>query len=146
MSGLAPANNKVYVTNSSYNLRKIGGSISETYAPEKEISIPARSVTTIVYELETATGIIPPENGQWQISPNPVSIGGKLTVRLPDAGNNLSFAIYSLLGQLIYTKNKTLAGIEETITVPSYLSKGIYLLKMQSGKNKYQRKITVTGY
>jgi O-glycosyl hydrolase len=143
MSSLAPANNKVYVTNTSYNLRKIGGSTSDTYAPEKEISIPARSVTTIVYDLETTTGIVPPGNGQWQISPNPVSPGGQLTVRLPDAGNNLSFAIYSLHGQLIYTENKTVAGIEETITVPSCLSKGIYLLKLQYENNVYLNKLII---
>jgi O-glycosyl hydrolase len=52
LSGLQPLTNKVYITSSSYNLKKYGSISSESYTPEREITIPARSVVTVVYEMD----------------------------------------------------------------------------------------------
>jgi hypothetical protein len=44
-------------------LRKYGNTSSETYTPDREISIPARSVVTVVYELSrTQTALATLEN------------------------------------------------------------------------------------
>jgi O-glycosyl hydrolase len=144
LSSHHPVKNKIYITNASYNLQKYGSASSEKYDPEKEISIPARSVVTIVYELEPTTGIMPLEKESLQIYPNPVSAFDKLNIKLPDNKNSrLCLSVYSSQGDLIYTEKKNNPVKDESISLPDQLQKGIYFLKTQYGDTIYYNKLFV---
>lgn len=139
MQEYVPVNNKMYITNMMYNLQKYGNAAFEIYSPDKEISIPARSVVTLVYDLKNYTGISPLEKSSFQIYPNPVQISEILNIRLPEISNeNITFSIYSPAGDLQYTEKRMVSGINEKISLPAFLNKGVYILKVQSDKYDYQ--------
>jgi hypothetical protein len=126
-------------------LKKYGNASSEIYTPEKEISILARSVTTVVYELEPTTGIVIPvsENTSMQVYPNPVEAGEKVTIRLPEIiKENLLLTIYSSQGILVYSKTASVHG--SSLELPAlYLPQGVYLLKIQAGTPVFHSKIVI---
>ncbi|MDR2805184.1 MAG: T9SS type A sorting domain-containing protein [Dysgonamonadaceae bacterium] len=140
-----PVTNKVYVTSSSYNLKKYGSASSETYSEDRELTVPARSVTTVVYELKKkeGLGISYPETSAFRIYPNPLPAGGTFRVDLPETvRGKVVLSLYSLQGNLIYSENKSVKETK-TVTLPFYIQKGIYILKTQSGKNTYQTKLSL---
>lgn len=139
-----PIINKVYITNSSYNLRKYGSASSETYTEDREITIPARSVTTIVFEMQKNTGIQQLKSEQCRIYPNPLSAGEKLTVYLPEnASGNWIASIYSIQGKKVYVINGKSKAEMENFIVPTHLAKEIYFLKIQYGNQTYTNKLII---
>ena len=140
MQEYVPVNNKMYITGASYNLRKYGNAAFEIYSPDNEISIPSRSVATIVYDLENTTSTSFPEKGAFQIYPNPVSLSEALNIRLPEVlCGNVTFSVYSSLGNLLYTEERIVSGLNESISLPPFLNKGVYILKVQADRYNYQR-------
>ncbi|MDR1682274.1 MAG: T9SS type A sorting domain-containing protein [Candidatus Symbiothrix sp.] len=143
LDNYTPMTNKVYITSSSYNLKKYGSSSTESYTEDRELSIPARSVTTIVYELQPETAIHQPENKQMHVYPNPLPQGTSFTVGLPETvQKNLSLSLYSSQGCLIYNKSLSEAGSVLKLPVIN-LKQGVYLLKVQSDSKVFQSKIIV---
>ena len=99
----------------------------------KEITIPARSVVTLVYDLENPTTIQPVENTSFKIYPNPVRVSEDLNIKLPEIVNgNATFSVYSTLGNLLYIEKQIVSGSDVRISLPFFLNKGTYILKMQS--------------
>jgi O-glycosyl hydrolase len=138
MQGFTPVNNKMYVTNSLYNMRKSGGASADVYSPDKELSIPSRSVVTIVYDLKSSTGISIPSTNSLQIYPNPVLISEPLNIRFPEEWTgNVFLSVYSVLGHLEYTENQTVFGKTGSISLPQSLNKGLYILNTQWQGNNY---------
>jgi O-glycosyl hydrolase len=138
--------NKMYITGSSYNLKKYGSASSESYAEDRELTIPARSVATVVYSMEDQgdTDIPALEKSAFRLYPNPLSPGESILIDLPEtAKGNLTLSLYSTQGHLVYSGNKMIEETEKRLTLPLNLPKGIYLLKIQSGKNNYQVKLLV---
>jgi hypothetical protein len=86
-AGLQAVSNKVYITNSSYNLKKYGNAASESYSQEREISLPARSVATVVYELKIGTALpaAVSKKEAVRIYPNPAEKASRITLQLPAA-------------------------------------------------------------
>lgn len=139
MQGSIPVNNKMYVTNSGYNLRKTGDASADIYSQDKELSIPARSVVTIVYDLEEQTGIPSLLTDSFRIYPNPVPVSGTVNISLPErSSGKVSFSVYSVLGSLLFTENRMTSESIESISLPASLNKGTYILKVQSAGNNYQ--------
>ncbi|GHT77064.1 hypothetical protein FACS189463_3170 [Bacteroidia bacterium] len=121
--------NKMYVTSSSYELQKYGSSSSETYTEDRELTIPARSVATVVYEMQVNTAIRQPENNQALIYPNPLSAGEILNIRLPETmKKSCSLTIYSQSGYQVYSSRS--AGINP-LQLELNVPKGIYVVKVQ---------------
>ncbi|KAA6302750.1 MAG: hypothetical protein EZS26_000920 [Candidatus Ordinivivax streblomastigis] len=78
------------------------------------------------------------------IYPNPVSVSGTLTIKLPEINNEaISFAVYSAQGSLMYRENKNKPATDETITLPACMRTGIYFLKTQYGNTIYHNKVLV---
>ena len=144
MRGYVPLNNKTYVTSSIYNLQKFRGSSADIYSPDKEISIPSRSVVTIVYDLENPTAITTPVKDSFQVYPNPVSVSEPLNINFPQGLNgNITISVYSTPGKLVYSENRLVSGSNETIYLPSSLNKGIYILNIQSEGNNYRSTLLI---
>jgi O-glycosyl hydrolase len=139
-----PTTNKMYVTSSSHNLQKYGSTSSESYSEDRELSIPARSVTTVVYDLKgKTTTLCQPENEQCSIYPNPVSQGETLTVFLPQTNlGRGSLSLYSAQGRLVYNAN--ISNFDANPKLPTCnLSPGIYLLKIQTANQSFHSKIII---
>jgi len=68
------------------------------------------------------------------VYPNPVKTDAQITVKLTTA-SELSIEIYSMTGQLIYTKTEPVSIGETTVVIPaSQLPEGIYMLKMYTSE------------
>jgi O-glycosyl hydrolase len=114
LDNCVPVTNRVYVTSSNYSLKKYGSASSESYAEDRELSIPARSVATVVYSLEKQEETALP------------------SIDFPEAaGRNAALSLYTVQGHRIDGKNA------------ASLAPGIYLLKIQSGNQTIVRKIIV---
>lgn len=138
-----PVNNKVYITNSTYSLKKYGSTASETYEPDKEINIPSRSVVTIVYEMDVADNIhnIKNENEEIRIYPNPVRMNDKITIETPWS-KEFTVDLFQMDGSLIYSEK--LHPLHQTsIDLPSDLQKGVFILKLKSDSKSYSKSLIV---
>ncbi len=133
MPGLSPVKQKVYVTSSGNNLRKVGGTAAaDIYDPNAELSIPARSVTTVVYELGPTSGISVNQQATVKVYPTAVAVGGDLNIAWPELdGDHNVLSIYSPQGQLYFSQQLE-SGITQSITLPLHLRQGVYILKIQS--------------
>jgi len=68
------------------------------------------------------------------IYPNPVKTDAQITVKL-NAASELNIELYSMTGQLIYTKKEPVGIGETTVVIPSnQLPDGIYMLKMYTSE------------
>jgi O-glycosyl hydrolase len=143
-ANLQPVTNKVYITNSSYNLKKYGSASSETYTPEREISIPARSVATVTYDLETAQGLeIKALNQQdVQICPNPANAASEITLRLP-ASRFAEITVFALDGRLLFSEKQANTTGKITLQLPLSLKQGVYLVKIQCDCQIFNKKIII---
>jgi hypothetical protein len=150
LSGRSPVSVRSYVTSASKKLSKATGLPFDKFDATTPLTIPARSVTTAVYELESASGSAPTGVGAAEASklyayPNPVATSQSLTVKLPDAlKGRLTLSLYSLVGQLVYEENRQAEDEHVTLRLPSRLASGVYVLKVQRGNNSYLEKIIVT--
>ena len=126
-----PVSNKRYITNIMYNLRKYGSSTSDVYDSTKELSVPARSVMTVVYELNNPSGIRHLTTYEkLDIFPNPVQSGQSIQIKIP-ADINLNqgiVSIYSVGGKLIDKKALPNSNNDFELSIPSYITSGIYYL------------------
>ncbi|MDR1632523.1 MAG: T9SS type A sorting domain-containing protein [Dysgonamonadaceae bacterium] len=145
LSGFVPVKNRVYVTNSSYNLRKTGSASSEEYDAGREISVPARSVVSVVYELETASGVVRPDAERIQICPNPAVKGGKIRINLPGISENITFSIFSGNGKLLFSEKRKNLLLSETLALPAGLGGGSYILKVKTEKNYFANKLIINN-
>lgn len=142
-----PVSNKRYVTNIMYNLRKYGSSTSDVYDSTKELSIPARSVMTIVYELNNPSGIRHLTTyKKLDIFPNPVQSGQSIQIKIP-ADINLNqgiVSIYSIGGKLIYEKALPNSNNDFELSIPSSITSGIYYLVIQTDRIMLRNKLIVS--
>jgi O-glycosyl hydrolase len=151
LAGRAPVQAKSYVTSAGVNLRKAAGLPFDVYNAATPLAIPARSVTTAVYELGrasggTPTGVSVAGAGALRAYPNPVAPSQPLTVELPRAlRGHVTFSLYSIAGQRVYEDARDAAGEQATLRLPANLSSGAYVLKVQSGGKVYQEKFVVTS-
>jgi O-glycosyl hydrolase len=143
-AGLQAVTNKVYVTNSSYNLKKYGSASSESYTPEREISIPVRSVVTIVYALETSapSQIAVLEKEAIKIYPNPAAAASQIALQLPVA-TCTDISVFSLDGKLLFSENRENTTGSFSIHLPASLKQGIYLMKIRQDGTDYYNKLIV---
>jgi hypothetical protein len=94
--------------------------------------------------MEWQTGIPATTKEALQIYPNPVSVSGKLHLKVPETTDKkLCISIYSTEGEKMYSENKNKAMVNETLFLPEYLNKGIYLLKIQTENKIYHSKFIV---
>lgn len=141
-----PISNKRYVTSSMYNLRKYGSSTSDVYDSTKELSIPARSVMTIVYELNKDTGIKSvTDQKDFSAYPNPIKSGQSLQIKIPE---RIEFqkgivSIYSMDGRLKYSLNVASTSNILDIKIPDSLKAGIYYITIQTSQTLLKNKLVV---
>lgn len=144
-----PVSNKRYITSATYNLRKYGSSASDIYDPGKSLTIPARSVMTVVYELDKSTGIsgIPAENGTLGCSPNPVKAGESLSVNVPEEiyGENGTISIHSAAGRLLFRQKMQMNDPCLTIEIPDSLVSGIYCISIYTNQEILKSKLIING-
>ncbi|MDR0546959.1 MAG: T9SS type A sorting domain-containing protein [Dysgonamonadaceae bacterium] len=133
--------NKMYVTSSSYSLQKYGSSSSESYAEDRELTVPARSVATVVYEMQVGTAIEQPVSNRAFMYPNPLQEGATLNVCLPETmKKTCSFTIYSQSGNLVYSSHSTgVNPLQLELNVP----KGVYIIKVQCEGQALVEKLVV---
>jgi len=75
-------------------------------------------------------------------TPNPSN--GNINISFNDASiNKFSLKLYSVTGEMIYDKNFTNNGIFNNQFDFSYLSKGIYFLKLETQKQNYYKKLII---
>ncbi|MDD3078800.1 MAG: glycoside hydrolase [Paludibacter sp.] len=142
-----PVSNKRYVTNVSYNLRKYGSSTSDVYDPDKELSIPTRSVMTVVYELDLSAGLDEIKNSSELLSvfPNPVHAGSQVQIQMPgaDSGEQRTLSVSSLTGSKLYKQNVDPDAESLSFSIPNTLAPGIYSISIQSGRYVSKNKLIV---
>jgi O-glycosyl hydrolase len=152
LQGRTLAKAKSYVTSAAYSLSKTAWQPYDAYSATAPLKVPARSVTTAVYELEspnppggeTSTGVSVAQAGAVTVYPNPVAASQSLTVALPGVpGQRPKFALYSLAGQLVYEELGQAEGEHTTLRLPASLASGVYVLKAQRGGKVYHEKIVV---
>ena len=105
---------------------------------------------TVIPNTDPACGSISPGRGKIQVNsiiqneiiiyPNPVT--NKLTIKLPSVytKNSTQVELYNSIGQLVLSKSYTETNIE--LPVSSY-PKGLYILKIQNGKEMKTEKIII---
>jgi hypothetical protein len=152
-AGRTPVTAKSYVTSAGSNLRKALGLPFDGYSAATPLTVPARSVTTVVYELESAsgeeptTGVGAPEVVAVPcVYPNPVAASQNLTIKLLDgAGGYLKLSLYSIAGQLVYEEKREAPDGHAEFCLPAHLPRGVYVLKLQHRGKVYQEKILVVN-
>jgi len=144
MQGYFPLNNKMYVTSFLYDLMKMRGVSADVYDSGKELSIPSRSVVTIVYDLGNSAALATTKMNSVQVYPNPVALSESLHIRFPEELNeNISISIFNMPGKLLYSENRKISGKYETIALPVSLNKGFYILKIQWKENNYNNTLII---
>lgn len=75
------------------------------------------------------------------VYPNPVT-NYKVTVNLDNAAEKISFSLYSITGQKVYSE---IAGYASSVSIslPQHLSKGMYFLKIKNGMNEVIKSIII---
>ena len=92
----------------------------------------------IYYEIPT--GLISPlnETDAFNIYPNPVKAGERITI-VPNVNESIRYRFFNAYGAVV--KEGTSSTGKQPLTVPS--QRGIYLLQLQSNHNNYKAKIIV---
>jgi hypothetical protein len=90
----------------------------------------------IYYEIPT--GILPVKTESFQLYPNPVESGGRITIHL-NRSDKADYQIFNAAG-LMVTKGRLNAG-ENSLAVPA--QKGIFLLLLQSENKNYKSKMII---
>jgi hypothetical protein len=85
------------------------------------------------YEVQSSSFLPHDADFRLQIAPNPFSGAATITYSLPQAGN-ISLKLYDVSGTLVTTLTSGYhnAGASSFILHPSSLSKGIYVLKLET--------------
>ncbi len=142
----APAKIRKYVTSSSATLTK-EATLAETYT-EKVMSIPSRSIVTVVYDIQEINAIetASTEEGEKELSvyPNPVDPGKTVSASIPGANpsDDIMVTLHETGGRTIYSKTcKYHNGL--SIEVPDGATSGIYLLRVVSSTASYQGKLII---
>jgi hypothetical protein len=145
LGNYTPVTNKMYITSSSYNLQKYGSASSETYTADRELTIPARSVATVVYEMQLPpTSITLPEKNPLTLYPNPVAAGEQLSVYLPqDVSEQFTLSVYSVQGNLIFNKNNNSCENGVITFCTENLVQGVYFIKIESNSKIFNGKIII---
>jgi O-glycosyl hydrolase len=129
-----------YVTAAGSNLKK-DNNPSGSVSGNQEISIPKRSVTTLVYTYNNSSAIpsLKSDNaGELQVYPNPVKAGE--VVRFSSPANNCNVSIATLSGQLVFNQANCTTG---SFKIPEQLSKGTYLLSVNGKQSAVSKKIVL---
>ncbi|GHT51576.1 xylanase [Bacteroidia bacterium] len=127
-----------YVTSANSNLKKDNQPID--VAGNQIVSIPKRSVTTLVYTYDSGTSLFRiADTHQVSVYPNPVKAGEALLFSMDSLGDYQA-SLYTLNGQLISNQTNDANG---GITIPEQLPKGTYLLAITGNQFSIQRKIVV---
>jgi O-glycosyl hydrolase len=143
-----PLTNKRYVTNSLYDLRKYGSPNSDIYSPDRVLTMPARSVMTVVYELEKETSGISTTNfSGFQIYPNPLKQRSDLNIQLPGSFTNstVEISILSMTGESVFqSKMKPTNGLLRLQISEKAISEGCYVIKVKSDGREYNSKLLIS--
>ena len=129
--------NTLYRTDATYSL--INMRIAADYVKDKVITIPRRSIITLVYDLTNVT-VVPSisEDLDINITPNPV-IGNKISIKTPDNINNkhVKLAIFSIEGRkVVEVPNATLYN-GYSLPLPACMKNGVYLLQLKDQKSNW---------
>lgn len=132
-----------YITSADLNLKK-DNSQSISITGNQVISIPKRSVTTIVYSYGSLSNVenIDKETNKVSVHPNPVKAGEVLKFSSPEQNltNNYKVSLYTLSGQLILNQTNSANG---SIKIPEQLSKGTYLFVIEGKQSSIRQKISI---
>lgn len=142
----APVTNKKYLTNVSYNLLKYGRASSDQYVEGEQLSIPARSVMTFVYDLNKSSSVIDANKGSndFDVFPNPVEKGGELSINIPFSCNSSCIvSLTSLNGSLLLNRVAVLESNSLKLDIPSSISSGIVALTIQTTNKVLRKKVMI---
>ena len=137
---------KKYVTSSVSNLGR-DLLLPESYSDDT-ITIPNRSITTIVYDLYKETTGLETENQRNQyvsIYPNPIQKGSDIQITLPvnNKAENATIRLLTLNGQLVKQTSTNSADGNYSFTIPGNISEGLYMINLKYGNKKYYQKILI---
>ena len=146
-----PLTNKRYITSSLYNLKKYGSASSDVYDPQKSLSIPSRSVMTVVYDLNKNTSdnnTVTAGNRISNIYPNPFFNHSDevLSLEIPDLSDEkeVLVSVSSLSGKIVFQKNiKPEGNVLYIKGLNRCMSAGSYLINVQSLNANYIGKFIV---
>lgn len=135
---LVPVTNKRYVTNSLYDLKKYGSAASEKYEAGKTVAIPARSVTTVVYDLQkqsSSNNIEQTDGLVVDVYPNPVMDD----LNINSASPLRSITVYDAYGKISFVKEYD--GENYTTISMSDVASGVYVLQVKTEENTITRRV-----
>lgn len=141
----APRNvltNKRYLTNNAYNLKKYGSSSSDVYLPDRILTIPARSVMTVVHDLDTSSSGIEKRytENQYEVYPNPVK---DILYIQSDRYSSGVCSILDPAGRLILKKQIRFDETDSAAIGMDSYAKGFYIVNIeQNDGTRYSTKIT----
>ena len=116
--------------------------------PGEIIHIPARSVSTVVYELNNGTTDIkdpPKEIPEITLYPNPVSHGSTLNIELTDQSfsGHLDVTLLTVDGRVMYHDRVNQIRGKVELTLPEEISRGTYLLRIKDYNRSNSIKILI---
>lgn len=140
-----PVTNKMYVTNSSYKLRKYGRTSDETYNPDREFTILSRSVTTIEYELDNISSVMNVLEDNLKVYPAAVKKGESINIRFDNLDiPYIQVMLYSLEGRPVHISSHQSTGNRQyQVPIPYHLAAGTYLLRIHTGGYAIYRKLII---
>jgi len=135
-----------YVTSSSSGLKR-DLALPESYTGEI-INLPARSVATLVYDLDngmTAIQNYSKKQPEISIFPNPVSPGSEINITMShlELTTNLAIELMTTDGRLIKNTRVRQEQGEYRLSLPDEISRGIYILSLRDNIQRHSFKIMV---
>ncbi len=129
--------NTLYRTDATYNL--INMRLATDYVKDKVITIPKRSIITLVYDLTDVTAIpaISTEPTV-DIFPNPIN-GNDLNLKVPEKLNNrdVTLSVFSVDGRKVFEISNTTLYNGYSFSLPSNFKSGVYLLKLNGRQSNW---------
>lgn len=113
-----------YQTSSLYDLQLFPASI------DSDISIPSRSVVTLVYDLNQPTSLDSSKDESYNINYT-ITNNDFINIQISSLGSSAVY-LYSPNGVLMHSEKFI---DQSNITLPSNINKGIYFLKIENSKN-----------
>jgi O-glycosyl hydrolase len=129
--------NTLYRTDATYSL--INMRITADYVKDKVITIPKRSIITLVYDLTDVTAVpVISTDVAVDIVPNPIK-GNELNLKMPDNLNNkhLNISVFSVDGRKVVEIPNTTLYNGCSLVLPTNIKSGVYLLQLKDQKSNW---------
>jgi len=130
--------NTLYRTDATYNL--INMRIAADYVKDKVITIPKRSIITLVYDLTEVTGVQSVSmDVDVRITPNPV-VGNEMRIKTSDDMNarQISLSVFSVEGRKIVEMSNVNLYNGYSFELPASIKNGVYLLQLKDQKSNWR--------